>query len=199
MRCAAPPASPTRSAPYRGLSFEDYVRAGIVAPLGMPASSFCQPVPPVLAARLATGYRSSLEPVRSSGTSPSPPAPGSVGLARWAAGAMCLASLPDRHAINFVCGSDRQGRTPESTDPSLPRQRRPRARCPADTSGSGISGHRSLRPVAATRPLHLCPVDLRKLQHSTGFKPATPYRRLLDLGRMVSFDEGSAWLGKRPR
>jgi archaemetzincin len=49
------------------------------------------------------------------------------------------------------------------------------------------------------RPLHLCPVDLRKLQHSTGFEPATRYRRLLDFSRRVGFDEESAWLEKRLR
>jgi CubicO group peptidase (beta-lactamase class C family) len=45
-----------------GLPFEDYVEAQVLAPLGMSASSFRQPLPPALAARLATGYRSSLEP-----------------------------------------------------------------------------------------------------------------------------------------
>jgi archaemetzincin len=49
------------------------------------------------------------------------------------------------------------------------------------------------------RPLHLCSVDLRKLQHSTGFEPATRYRRLLDFSRRVGFDEESAWLEKRLR
>jgi archaemetzincin len=49
------------------------------------------------------------------------------------------------------------------------------------------------------RPLHLCPVDLRKLQHGTGFEPATRYRRLLDFSRRVGFDEQSAWLEKRLR
>jgi CubicO group peptidase (beta-lactamase class C family) len=45
-----------------GLSFEDYVEARFLEPLGMSSSSFRQPLPPALAARLATGYRSSLEP-----------------------------------------------------------------------------------------------------------------------------------------
>ena len=49
------------------------------------------------------------------------------------------------------------------------------------------------------RPLHLCPVDQRKLQHSTGFEPATRYRQLLDFSRRVGFDEDSAWLEKRLR
>jgi CubicO group peptidase (beta-lactamase class C family) len=45
-----------------GLSFEDYVEARVLAPLGISSSSFRQPLPPTLAARLATGYRSSLKP-----------------------------------------------------------------------------------------------------------------------------------------
>ena len=45
-----------------GLPFEDYVETRILAPLGMSDSSFRQPLPPALAARLATGYRASLEP-----------------------------------------------------------------------------------------------------------------------------------------
>jgi CubicO group peptidase (beta-lactamase class C family) len=43
-----------------GLSFEDYVETRVLAPLGMSASSFRQPLPPALAGRLASGYRSSL-------------------------------------------------------------------------------------------------------------------------------------------
>jgi len=45
-----------------GLTFEDYVESHILAPLGMASSSFRQPLPPALGARLATGYRASLEP-----------------------------------------------------------------------------------------------------------------------------------------
>ena len=45
-----------------GLSFEDYVEARILTPLGMSASSFRQPLPSALASRLATGYRSSRKP-----------------------------------------------------------------------------------------------------------------------------------------
>jgi hypothetical protein len=40
-----------------GMPFEDYVEARIFAPLGMTRSSFRQPLPPVLAPDLATGYR----------------------------------------------------------------------------------------------------------------------------------------------
>lgn len=47
------------------------------------------------------------------------------------------------------------------------------------------------------RPLHLSPIDLRKLHHSVGFEPEARYRRLLDLSRKVGFDEESAWLEKR--
>jgi CubicO group peptidase (beta-lactamase class C family) len=45
-----------------GVPFEDYVETQILAPLGMADSSFRQPLPPALAARLATGYRASLQP-----------------------------------------------------------------------------------------------------------------------------------------
>jgi archaemetzincin len=49
------------------------------------------------------------------------------------------------------------------------------------------------------RPLHPCPVDLRKLQHSVGFDPEARYRRLLDFGRKVGFDDEPAWLEQRLR
>ncbi|MFZ0789540.1 MAG: serine hydrolase domain-containing protein, partial [Chromatiaceae bacterium] len=42
--------------------FEDYVEAHVLAPLGMTSSRFRQPLPPSLAAHLATGYRLSLAP-----------------------------------------------------------------------------------------------------------------------------------------
>ncbi|MCP5111238.1 MAG: beta-lactamase family protein, partial [bacterium] len=45
-----------------GVPFEEYVETQILAPLGMADSSFRQPLPPALAAQLATGYRASLEP-----------------------------------------------------------------------------------------------------------------------------------------
>ncbi|MEA3275141.1 MAG: serine hydrolase domain-containing protein [Pseudomonadota bacterium] len=45
-----------------GLPFEGYIEQHILDPLGMSSSSFRQPLPPELAARLATGYRVSLEP-----------------------------------------------------------------------------------------------------------------------------------------
>ncbi len=45
-----------------GVPFEEYVETQILAPLDMADSSFRQPLPPALAARLATGYRASLQP-----------------------------------------------------------------------------------------------------------------------------------------
>jgi archaemetzincin len=49
------------------------------------------------------------------------------------------------------------------------------------------------------RPLHLCPVDLRKLQHSIGSDPVTRYRQLLDFSRKAGFDDEAEWLARRVR
>ena len=49
------------------------------------------------------------------------------------------------------------------------------------------------------RPLHLCPVDLRKLQWSIGFDVAERYRRLRDLNRRAGFEDEAQWLDKRIR
>jgi archaemetzincin len=49
------------------------------------------------------------------------------------------------------------------------------------------------------RPLHLCPVDLRKLQWSVGFNVVDRYRRLLDFQRQAGFEDESRWLDKRLR
>ena len=49
------------------------------------------------------------------------------------------------------------------------------------------------------RPLHLCPVDLRKLQHSVGFEPVGRYRRLLNFSREAGFDHEAEWLERRLR
>jgi len=46
------------------------------------------------------------------------------------------------------------------------------------------------------RPLHLCPVDLRKLQWSIGFDVAERYRRLLELSRRCGFDDEAEWIGR---
>lgn len=44
------------------------------------------------------------------------------------------------------------------------------------------------------RPLHLCPVDLRKLQHSVGFDVSARYRTLERFSRQASFDDEADWL-----
>ena len=44
------------------------------------------------------------------------------------------------------------------------------------------------------RPMHLCPVDLRKLQWSVGFDVVERYRRLRDVCREVHFDDEAQWL-----
>ena len=49
------------------------------------------------------------------------------------------------------------------------------------------------------RPLHLCPVDLRKLQWSTGFDVVERYRRLLDFHRQEGFEDEAQWLDNRLR
>ena len=47
------------------------------------------------------------------------------------------------------------------------------------------------------RPLHLCPVDLRKLHSSVGFDPLERYRRLLVFSEKAGFTDEAAWLRKR--
>ena len=49
------------------------------------------------------------------------------------------------------------------------------------------------------RPLHLCPVDLRKLQWSIGFDVVERYRRILDFHREEGFEDEAQWLDKRLR
>jgi archaemetzincin len=49
------------------------------------------------------------------------------------------------------------------------------------------------------RPLHLCPVDLRKLQWSIGFEVVERYRRLRDFHRQTGFEDEGQWLDKRLR
>ncbi len=46
------------------------------------------------------------------------------------------------------------------------------------------------------KPMHLCPVDLRKLQWSVGFDVVERYKRLRDVCRDAGFDEERAWLEK---
>ncbi len=47
------------------------------------------------------------------------------------------------------------------------------------------------------RPLHLCPVDLRKLQESVGFDIVDRYLRLHEFSKTAGFDEEAKWLAKR--
>ncbi|HEX9160219.1 MAG TPA: archaemetzincin [Thermoanaerobaculia bacterium] len=44
------------------------------------------------------------------------------------------------------------------------------------------------------RPMHLCPVDLRKLQWSIGFDVVERYRRLREVCREAHFDDEVQWL-----
>ena len=48
-------------------------------------------------------------------------------------------------------------------------------------------------------PLHLCPVDLRKLHHSVGFDVVDRYRKLRDFWREAGCTEEAAWLTERLR
>lgn len=59
-----------------------------------------------------------------------------------------------------------------------------------------MNGSNHLRESDA-RPLHLCPVDLRKLHFSTGFQVADRYRRLRDFAGSAGFDEEVRWLDGR--
>jgi len=47
------------------------------------------------------------------------------------------------------------------------------------------------------RPLHLCPVDLRKLQWVLGFDVTERYRRLLAFWRQAGVDDEAAWIQRR--
>jgi archaemetzincin len=47
------------------------------------------------------------------------------------------------------------------------------------------------------RPLHLCPVDLRKLHYSIRFDINQRYRSLLDFAKAVHFDDEAQWLSRR--
>jgi archaemetzincin len=47
------------------------------------------------------------------------------------------------------------------------------------------------------RPLHLCPVCLRKLQSSVGFDVMKRYEELAQFDKQVGFEDEAEWLGKR--
>lgn len=50
-----------------------------------------------------------------------------------------------------------------------------------------------------SRPMHLCPVCLRKLQHQIGFEPVERYRVLAGLHAELGFADEAAWLDARLR
>jgi archaemetzincin len=50
---------------------------------------------------------------------------------------------------------------------------------------------------ADPRPMHLCPVELHKLQRSIGFDLLDRYRRLREFHRQAGFDDEACWLEKR--
>jgi archaemetzincin len=50
---------------------------------------------------------------------------------------------------------------------------------------------------ADARSLHLCPVDLRKLQASAEFDVVERYRRLRDFHRQAGFEDEARWLETR--
>ena len=50
---------------------------------------------------------------------------------------------------------------------------------------------------ADARPLHLCPVDLRKLHDSIGFDVVERYRRLRAFYRKAGFGDEADWMDRR--
>jgi archaemetzincin len=59
-----------------------------------------------------------------------------------------------------------------------------------------LNGSNHLKESDA-RPLHLCPVCLRKLQYSTGFDVVTRYRNLLRFYQKTGFDDEARWAANR--
>lgn len=59
-----------------------------------------------------------------------------------------------------------------------------------------MNGSNHLRE-SDSRPLHLCPVDLRKLHFTTGFQVAERYRCLREFAAGAGFDEEVEWLDGR--
>ena len=55
-----------------------------------------------------------------------------------------------------------------------------------------INGSNHLAEADA-RPMHLCPVDLRKLQWSVGFDVIERYRRLRDVCQRAGFADEAKW------
>ena len=52
---------------------------------------------------------------------------------------------------------------------------------------------------ADARPLHLCPVDLRKLHWSIGFDVVERYQRLWKFAEQAGFEDEARWLDHRLR
>jgi hypothetical protein len=50
---------------------------------------------------------------------------------------------------------------------------------------------------ADARPLHLCPVDLHKLQWRIGLDVIDRYRWLSDFHRLAGFDDEGCWVERR--
>jgi archaemetzincin len=48
-----------------------------------------------------------------------------------------------------------------------------------------------------TQPLHLCPIDLSKLQHALGFEVMAQYQELLEFYKQHSLKDEQAWIEKR--
>lgn len=61
-----------------------------------------------------------------------------------------------------------------------------------------LNGSNHLRE-SDSRPLHLCPVCLRKLQSSIGFDVVNRYGKLLDFYRKVGFEKEAHWVANRLR
>jgi archaemetzincin len=59
-----------------------------------------------------------------------------------------------------------------------------------------LNGSNHLKESDA-RPMHLCPVCLRKLQYSTGFDVVTHYRNLLRFYQKAGFDDEARWAANR--
>lgn len=60
----------------------------------------------------------------------------------------------------------------------------------------GMNGSNHIQE-ADSRPMHLCPVCLRKLHYTLGFDLVLRYRRLLQFYQRVQFDNEAAWIQKR--
>jgi archaemetzincin len=61
-----------------------------------------------------------------------------------------------------------------------------------------MDGSNSL-PEDDSQPMHLCPVDLRKLYESIRFDPVSRYAHLRDFCREAGFDDEAAWIEQQLR